>query len=74
MTLVAETEWSYNVYNRWWLTAFSGTGKALSDFSDFHSEDWVYNVGTGFRYRLARQLGVNMDTDFAFYIVFGTSW
>lgn len=81
-TLVTETEWSYNIYNRWWLTAFGGTGKAFSDFNDFGSEDWVYNLGTGFRYRLARQLGVNMGTDFAwgngkdfaFYIVFGTSW
>ena len=81
-TLVAETEWAYNVYSRWWVTAFGGTGKAFSEFNDFGSEDFVYNIGTGFRYRLARLLGLNMGTDFAwgngkdfaFYIVFGTSW
>ena len=81
-TLVTETEWAYNVYNRWWVSAFGGTGKAFSDFNEFGSEDWVYNIGTGFRYTLAKDLGVNMGTDFAwgngkdfaFYIVFGTSW
>lgn len=81
-TLVAETEWSYNAYKRWWVTVFSGTAKAFSDFNDFGSEEWVCNLGTGFRYRLARQLCVNMGMvfalgngkDFAFYVVFGTSW
>ncbi len=81
-TLVTETEWAYNVYNRWWVSAFGGTGKAFSDFNDFGSEDWVYNIGTGFRYSLAKDLGLDMGADFAlgngkdfaFYIVFGTSW
>lgn len=81
-TLVAETEWAYNVYKRWWVSAFGGTGKAFSNFNEFGSEDWIYNIGTGFRYTLAKDLGLDMGTDFAwgnakdfaFYIVFGTSW
>ena len=81
-TLVTETEWAYNVYNRWWVSVFGGTGKAFSDFNDFGSEDWIYNIGAGFRYSLAKDLGLDMGTDFAlgngkdfaFYIVFGTSW
>ena len=81
-TLVSETEWSYNVYKRWSLLGFFGGGKAFKDFSDFGSDEWAYTVGTGFRYKIARLLGVNMGTDFAwgngkdfaFYIVFGTSW
>lgn len=81
-TLVSETEWAYNVYNRWSVLGFFGGGKAFKDFSDFGSDDWAYTVGTGFRYKIARLLGVNMGTDFAwgngkdfaFYIVFGTSW
>lgn len=81
-TMVAETEWSYNVYKRWWVTGFGGTGKAFPNFNEFNDTEWVYNVGTGFRYRLARLLGVDMGTDFAwgnakdfaFYIVFGGSW
>lgn len=82
MTLVAETEWSYNAYNRWWVTAFGGSGKAFADFNNFGSAEWAFNVGTGFRYKIAKKLGIDMGTDFAwgnakdfaFYIVFGTSW
>ena len=82
ITLVGETEWSYNIYKRWRLTAFTGGGKAISDFSDFGSAEWAYNIGTGFRYKIAKMLGVDMGMDFAwgnakdfaFYIVFGTSW
>jgi outer membrane protein assembly factor BamA len=80
--LVSETEWTYNVYKRWSVLGFFGGGKAFKEFSDFGSEDWAYTVGTGFRYKIARLLGVQMGTDFAwgngedfaFYIIFGTSW
>ena len=80
--LVSETEWSYNVYRRWTLLGFFGGGKAFSDFGDFGQANWAYTVGTGFRYKIARLLGVDMGADFAwgngedfaFYIVFGTSW
>jgi outer membrane translocation and assembly module TamA len=80
--LVAETEWRYNVYKRWSLIGFSGVGKAFHDFDSFNDIDISYNLGTGFRYKLARLLGVHMGTDFAwgngkdfaFYIVFGSSW
>ena len=80
--LVSETEWSYNVYRRWTLLGFFGGGKAFSDFGDFGQANWAYTVGTGFRYKVARLLGVDMGADFAwgngedfaFYIVFGTSW
>jgi len=80
--LVSETEWSYNIYRRWTLLGFFGGGKAFSDFGDFGQANWAYTVGTGFRYKIARLLGVDMGADFAwgngedfaFYIVFGTSW
>lgn len=81
-TLVAETEWGYNIYRRWSLLGFFGGGKAFTEFKDFGETDWAYTVGTGFRYQIARRLGVDMGTDFAwgngkdfaFYIVFGKSW
>lgn len=81
-TLVGETEWTFNVYNRWSVLGFFGGGKAFPDFSDFGEAEWAYTVGTGFRYKVARLLGVHMGADFAlgngrefaFYIVFGTSW
>jgi hypothetical protein len=57
-------------------------GNAFSDFGQFGKGDWAWNIGSGFRYQVARLLGVNMGMDFAlgngeefaFYIVFGTSW
>lgn len=80
--LVGETEWRYNVYKRWSVVGFSGLGKAFQDMGNFNDIDWSYTVGTGFRYEMARLLGIHMGTDFAwgngkdfaFYIVFGTSW
>ncbi len=81
-SVVAETEWRYNVYKRYSLVAFSGMGKAFPEMEDFNDVDWVYSIGTGFRYEVARLLGIHMGTDFAwgngkdfaFYIVFGSSW
>jgi hypothetical protein len=81
-TLVAETEWTYNLYKRWSLLGFTGVGNAHPDFGSFGEGDWAWNLGTGFRYKIARLLGVNMGMDFAwgngeefaFYVVFGTSW
>lgn len=82
ITTLVETEWRYNVYKRWSVLAFTGAGKAFEEFSAFDDVQWVHNVGTGFRYQIARLLGMHtgMDfawgngQDFAFYIVFGTSW
>jgi hypothetical protein len=81
-TMVAETEWRYNVYKRLSLVAFTGTGKAFQSFNSFSDSEWAYTVGTGFRYEIARRLGTHMGIDFAwgnakdfaFYIVFGSSW
>ena len=80
--MVAETEWAYNVYRRWSLIAFTGAGKAFQSIDTFDNIEWAYTVGTGFRYKIAKLLGVNMGTDFAwgngkdfaFYVVFGSSW
>ncbi|WP_075604043.1 BamA/TamA family outer membrane protein [Saccharicrinis aurantiacus] len=80
--MVAETEWRYNVYKRWSVVGFTGAGKAFQSFDAFDGIDWAYTVGTGFRYEIARMLGVHMGTDFAwgngkefaFYIVFGSSF
>jgi hypothetical protein len=81
-TLVGETEWTYNVHGRGSVLGFTGVGNAFSDFGQFGDGDVAWNLGAGFRYKIARLLGVNMGMDFAwgngeefaFYIVFGTSW
>ena len=81
-TMLVETEWRFEVYKRWPLNTFVGTGKAFTSFENFGSANWVYNYGVGFRYKVARVFGVHSgvdfawsnDGDFAFYIIFGNAW
>jgi hypothetical protein len=80
-TTVMEAELNWNVYKRWGLVGFTGIGNAFSDFESFDSGKSIGSIGTGFRYLLARKFGLQMGMDFAkstddfaFYIVFGTSW
>jgi hypothetical protein len=80
-TTVMEAEVNWNVYKRWNLVGFTGMGNAFSDFESFEEGKSISSVGTGFRYLLAQKFGLQMGMDFAkstddfaFYIVFGTSW
>lgn len=80
-TTVMEAEINWNVVNRWNLVGFMGIGNAFKDFEEFNNGKSVASVGTGFRYLMARKFGLQMGMDFAqstddfaFYIVFGTSW
>jgi len=79
MVMEAEVDW--NVYKRWTVTGFTGIGNAFANLADFDEGKSVSTLGTGFRYKMARKLGMNagMDfavsnEDFAFYIVLGTAW
>jgi hypothetical protein len=80
-TTVMEAELDWNAYKRWYLVGFMGMGNAFSDFDSFNKGKSVASVGTGFRYKIARKFGLQMGMDFAkstddfaFYVVFGTSW
>jgi hypothetical protein len=81
-TMVAETEWRYNFYKRWSVIGFTGTGKAFESVNEINTAQWVYNYGTGFRYKIANAFGLHTgvdfawsnSTDFAFYVVMGSSW
>jgi len=80
-TTVMEIEANWNIYRRWNLVGFTGIGNAFASFEDFNEGKSVASIGTGFRYLLARKFGMQMGMDFAqstddfaFYIVFGTSW
>ncbi|MFD1293984.1 hypothetical protein ACFQ5N_09065 [Lutibacter holmesii] len=81
-TMLIETEWKFNVYNRWSLNFFTGTGKAFQSFNEFNPAIWVYNYGLGFRYTLSKLFGIDAgidfawsnNKDFAFTIVFGSAW
>ena len=80
-TTLMETEFSIDVYKRWSVVGFAGIGNAYESISDFREGNSVRTLGCGFRYLLARKFGMKMgmdfafsQEDFAFYIIFGTSW
>ena len=81
MTLLAETEQYVRAYKRWGLVGFAGYGRNIPDLESWDGGDNVWNAGGGFRYLLARQLGLQMGMDvgrgpegWAFYIIFGSAW
>jgi hypothetical protein len=80
-TTLLETEVTYNLYKRWFISGFTGIGNAFENLENFSEGKSVTTIGSGFRYLVARKLGTSMgmdfgfsQDDFAFYIVFGTAW
>ena len=76
-----EAELRWDVTPRWSVLAFSGTGKAYGRWHDFSDASTVFSVGGGFRYMIARKLGLSMGIDVAhskdqnaFYIQVGSAW
>ncbi|RLD73892.1 MAG: hypothetical protein DRJ10_17350, partial [Bacteroidetes bacterium] len=81
LTMLAETEQMVNVYNRWSLVGFAGIGTTAASLENIEFGATAWNVGGGFRYKIARALGLQMGIDvargpddWAFYIVFGSAW
>jgi surface antigen Omp85-like protein len=81
LTFVAETEHSLSLSPRWSLVGFAGLGTAFNNVEELVPGDLAWNAGGGFRYLIARMLGLKMGLDIArgpedtaFYIVFGSSW
>lgn len=81
LTALVETEQSYNVTPRWSLVGFAGMGTAFDNLEEMNAGDLAWNAGGGFRYMIARMLGLKMGLDVArgpedtaIYVVFGTSW
>jgi len=80
-TLEFETEVDVNLTTRWSVLGFAGMGSAYSSLDEFSDGKSVRTLGTGFRYLLIRKFGARFgldfaasQDDFAFYIVFGSSW
>lgn len=85
---VAETELRWDFTKRWSLVGFGGIGRATKDAGDLleyferdGAAENAWNVGGGFRYLIARRLGIRMGIDiargpedWAFYITMGNSW
>lgn len=81
LTMLLETEHLFNITSRWGVVGFAGLGTAFNTLEEMESSDLVWNAGAGFRYLIARLLGLKMGLDvargpeqWAFYVVVGSSW
>ena len=79
--MLAETEQLFNITPRWGIVGFTGIGAAFDSIENIKSDELVWNAGVGFRYLIARVLGVKIGADiargpedWAFYVTIGTSW
>jgi len=80
-SILTEAEFRWDFTKRWSAMFYSGMGKAFDKWSAFGDAELVYSYGTGFRYLIARKFKLRMGLDlargpedFAYYIVFGSSW
>jgi hypothetical protein len=78
---VAETELWWLATQRWSLLGFTGTGRAWGRRDSFGEAETITTVGAGFRYLIARKLGIHAGIDVArgpedtvFYIQVGSPW
>lgn len=80
-TALMEVELRWNVNPRWAVIGFAGAGRSWGYQKDFGASPTIVNKGFGFRYLMARALGLytGLDfawgpEDFAFYIQIGSAW
>ena len=81
ITALIETEQQFMFTRRWGMVAFGGYGQAFNYSNDLSDGAKAWNAGAGFRYLMARRLGLKMGIDvargpedWAIYIVFGSAW
>jgi len=79
VSLDAEARWALTP--RWWLVGFAGSGWTDAGPVRYLKDEAVGAAGVGFRYLIARLLGLQTGLDFAkgperwaMYVVFGSSW
>jgi len=80
-TAVVETEVRWNVTPRWAVVGFVGGGRAWGTTTSFSDGTDTVAKGVGFRYLIARRLGMYVGVDWAwstqdhaFYIQVGNAW
>ncbi|MEM5296078.1 glyceraldehyde-3-phosphate dehydrogenase [Burkholderia sp. JPY481] len=76
-----EAELRWDLTPRWRVLGFTGAGKAYGRLESFSQAQDVQSVGVGFRYLIARKLGVSIGIDIAhskdqnaFYVQVGSAW
>ena len=79
--ITAEIEPRLKIDERWSVLGFAGVGRAATHFDDLPDAERAYNYGVGFRYLLARRLGLAAGFDLArgpeettLYLTFGNAW
>lgn len=79
--ITAEIEPRFQIDERWSVLGFAGFGRAAAHFDDLSDAEPAYNYGVGFRYLLARRLGLAAGFDLArgpedttLYLTFGNAW
>lgn len=80
-TALGELELSYDIDDRWTILGFVGAGTAFNHDESIRKSQIHYTRGGGFRYLIARQLGMRVGIDVAkgpeewtTYIQFGSAW
>ena len=78
---LAEAELGWNLTSRWSVLGFAGAGRTGSSLSDLSSAKSRSAYGVGFRYLMARRLGLRVGLDVAqgpedtyAYLIVGTAW
>jgi hypothetical protein len=78
---VAETELRWNVTTRWALVGFVGAGRTWGEYDDISDPEIEVAGGAGFRYLIARRLGLFVGIDVAqgpeegaIYLQVGSAW
>ena len=82
VTLLGEGELRYSLDSRWTILGFGGAGRVAETLGNLGGEPTVGAGGVGFRYLIARKLGLGTGIDFAlgpggdfaFYIQTGSAW
>jgi hypothetical protein len=82
VTLLTEGELRFSVDTRWTILGFGGAGRVGETLGDLGGAPTVGAGGVGFRYLVARKLGLGSGVDFAlgpggefaFYIQTGSAW
>jgi hypothetical protein len=79
--ITAELEYLWGITPRWTLVFFGGVGRTSAISSFGGNDEDVAAGGTGFRYRLARKLGLQAGVDIArgpeetsIYLTVGSAW
>jgi hypothetical protein len=82
VALLAEGEPRYWIDDRWMVLVFGGAGRVAPTWGKLASAETVWATGFGFRYLIARKLGLQAGLDVGFgpsgqngiYIQFGSAW